>query len=142
MLRTGGLGFGVGALGLELGEPFADAGAHGFGCGAVGDVFEGGDLGVLLGVEFLIWAVRAKAWTSRRAAAVSLAGSCPVSSGRRGCRARTATTPRRRRRPGTPGATGGRPGPRGRGPSLAARRHARPGQPAPRGAGAEHAVAA
>jgi hypothetical protein len=32
---------------VELGEPFVDAGAHGLGCGAVRDVFQGGDLGVL-----------------------------------------------------------------------------------------------
>jgi hypothetical protein len=42
----------MGALGVEFGEPVADAGAHGGGGGPVGDFFQGGDLGVLGDVEF------------------------------------------------------------------------------------------
>jgi hypothetical protein len=54
-LQGGEPGFGFGALGVELGEAFADAGAHRGGgrvAGIGGQFAQCGDLGVLLGVEF------------------------------------------------------------------------------------------
>jgi hypothetical protein len=50
--ELGEFGFGLGALLVEFGEPGPDAGAHGSGGGPVGDFLQGGDLGVLGGVEF------------------------------------------------------------------------------------------
>ena len=51
--RAASLCFGLLPLGVEFGEPVADAGAHGGGGRAVGDVFQRPDLRVLLGVQFL-----------------------------------------------------------------------------------------
>ena len=52
-LEGGELGFGLGALGVQFGEPVADPGAHRGGGRAVGDVFQRPDLRVLLAVQLL-----------------------------------------------------------------------------------------
>ncbi len=52
-MEGGELGFGFAPLDGQFGEPIADAGAHGGGGRAVGDVFQRPDLRVLLPVQFL-----------------------------------------------------------------------------------------